>query len=240
MDTREIAPGLWRWTAAHPSWTQANDRPDGWGRFVGSIYYEPEPPGDALVLIDPLAPAADTDDAARFWAALERDVSRAALPVAILVSNRFHGRSAREIYQRFSGSVGATVHVPVGAEGRVACDPTHVFKPGDSLPGGVAPHFLDLDGPDEPEVAFHLAPHRALVFADAVLGAGGGEVRVAPPSWSGDGAARERYAAHFRPSVERLLALDPAMLLTSHGEPVLDRGRERLAAALRGPAWGET
>jgi hypothetical protein len=238
METREIAAGLWRWTAPHPSWTPANDRPDGWGRCVGSIYYEPGPEADALVLIDPLAPEAGTDDAERFWAALERDVSRAALPLAVLVSNAFHGRSAREIYQRFAGTVGVTVHVPAGAEHQVACDPTHVFRPGQSLPGGVAAHFLD--GPTEPEVAFHLAPHRALVFADAVLGAGEGEVRLAPPSWSEEGAARERFATHFRPSVERLLALDPALLLTSHGEPALDRGRERLAAALRGPAWGET
>jgi len=238
MDAREIAPGLWRWTASHPAWTPENDRPDGWGRWVGSVYYEPDPPGDALVLIDPLAPAEGTDDAASFWAALERDVSRAALPLAILVSNRFHGRSAREIYRRFAGSIGATVHVPAGAEAHVSCEPTHLFQPGDALPGGVEPHFLE--GLVEPEVAFFLRPHRALVFADALLGAGAGAVRVAPPSWGDGEAGRARYDERFRASLERLLVLDPAMLLTSHGEPALERGAERLAAALRGPAWGES
>ena len=237
MDAREIAPGLWRWTAAHPSWKPENDRPDGWGRFVGSVYYEPEAGAESLVLIDPLAPAPESEDAAPFWSALERDIVRAGLPLAILVANRFHGRSVREIYRRFAGSVGATVHVPRGAEGHVSCDPTHLFGPGEPLPGGVEAHFLE--GLVEPEVAFHIRPHRAIVFADAVLGAGNGTVRLAPPSWADGDVGRERYAARFRESVGRLLALDPVMLLPSHGEPVLEGGRERLTEALAGPAWGE-
>ncbi len=237
MDAREIAPGLWRWSAPHPDWTPDKDRPGGWGERVGSVYYEAPPPAEAVVLIDPLAPPDRTDEAERFWAALDRDVFRAGTPLAILVSNRYHGRSVRAIYRRFAGSVGATVHVPQGAEGRVACDPTHLFRAGDELPGGV--ESFAIEGLDDPEVAFFLRPHRALVLADAVLGAGGGMVRVAPASWSGGDDGGARYASRFRASLERLVGLDARALLTSHGEPVLEGGADALAAALRAPAWGD-
>jgi hypothetical protein len=36
-----------------------------------------------------------------------------------------------------------------------------------------------------------------------------------------------------------MLDLDPAIVLPSHGEPVLTGGRDALGAALDGPAWGE-
>ncbi len=68
MDVEQIAEGLWRWTARHPEW-----RPDAdWPPDVGCVYYEGP---DAVVLVDPLVPQ---DDADRFWAALDRDVERAA------------------------------------------------------------------------------------------------------------------------------------------------------------------
>jgi len=237
MDTREIAPGLWRWTAPHPDWTPENDRPGGWGERVGAVYFEAPPPAEAVVLIDPLAPPDGTADADRFWALLDRDVSRAALPLTILLSNRHHGRSARVVYRRFAGRVGAAVYVPRGAEGRVACEPTHLFDPGEPLPGAVESY--GIDGLDEPEVAFFLRPHRALVLADAVIGAGGGEVRVAPASWSAGDDGGARYRERFRASLARLVGLDANVLLPSHGEPVLALGAQALAAALRAPAWGE-
>ena len=54
MVVRELAPGLWRWTALHPEWTpeEAEDG-EGWEREVGCIYLET--PGH-IVLIDPLIP----------------------------------------------------------------------------------------------------------------------------------------------------------------------------------------
>jgi len=38
---REIAPGLWRWTAPHPAWRPGAERdsPDDWDESVGSVLY---------------------------------------------------------------------------------------------------------------------------------------------------------------------------------------------------------
>src|SRR5205823_9678765 len=62
VEVQEIATGLWRWTAWHEEWKAD----------VGCVYYES---GGSVCLIDPLVPESDAD---RFWAALDRDVARAA------------------------------------------------------------------------------------------------------------------------------------------------------------------
>ena len=86
MDVQPLRPGLWRWTAPHPDWLPEKDKPGGWAEYVGCVYFEPaENKRDAVVLIDPLAPPAGTPDAERFWRALDRDVERAGVPVAILL-----------------------------------------------------------------------------------------------------------------------------------------------------------
>ena len=59
---REIASGLWRWTARSTR---------EWKQEVGSVYWGSS---ESVVLIDPLVPTADADE---FWRALDRDVERA-------------------------------------------------------------------------------------------------------------------------------------------------------------------
>lgn len=234
MNVQKLAEGLWRWTAPHPDWTPDRGGPGGWDRMVGCIYFEAP---DAVVLVDPLAPTEGTPDAEKFWAALDRDVQRLGRPVAVLVGNGYHGRDADVVHRRYRDDVGVSVHAPAAARGKVACTPTHLFEDGALLPGGVTAHAIEaLDGG---ETAFLLPGHDALVFADAVLGAGEGRVRVAPASWAAEGtAAQEAYAARFRPSLRRLLSLRPAILLPSHGDPVLEGGETALAEALEAPAWG--
>lgn len=94
MQVQELAPGLWRWTAAHPEWTPDSD----WPEDVGCLYYEA---ADAVVLIDPLVPA---DEADRFWQALDRDVARADRRVVVLRTLHWHQRSSDEILARYSGA----------------------------------------------------------------------------------------------------------------------------------------
>ena len=82
MNVTELAPGLWRWTAPHPDWKESDD----WEQEVGCTYYEAPA---MTVLIDPLvAPERD-----RFFEALDRDVERRGLPVAILLTVPWHERS---------------------------------------------------------------------------------------------------------------------------------------------------
>jgi hypothetical protein len=239
LEVTRIADGLWRWTAPHPEWTPDKDRPDGWARMVGSVYCESRA-GEvqAVVLIDPLAPPDGSAEAGTFWAALDRDVQRAGLPVVIFVANGYHARGALEFHRRYAGRYGAEIHAHPGAVPRLGFEPTRRFGADAPSRAGVEAH--PVEGLDLGETALFVRQHRALVFADAVIGAGGGRLAVAPRSWAADGeAAGERYHQSFRASLRRLLDLDPSMVLPSHGEPVLSGGRGALAAALEAPAWGE-
>jgi len=239
MEVQPLRPGLWRWRAPHLDWRPEKDKPGGWGQMVGCVYYEPpRESADATVLFDPLAPPAGTPDAARFWEALDRDVNRTGLPVAVLLGNYFHERSAQAVYDRYREQPGAAVWASEAARGRVTCPLTRTFRAGDPLPGGV--QGFAIQGLEKSETAYYLPPHRALVFADAVIGTGGGTVRVAPVSWAEAAPEGQAlYGEKFRASLRVLVDLPVEMLLVSHGDPVLEDGHRALVAALEAPAWGE-
>ncbi|MGZ4300397.1 MAG: hypothetical protein ACXVR9_03920 [Gaiellaceae bacterium] len=95
MDVRELRPGLWRWTAAHPEWEHA----EHWGPEVGSVYAELP---DALVMVDPLVPQDEED---RFWEALDRDVERVGKPVHILLTVHWHERSVAAVLDRYKATL---------------------------------------------------------------------------------------------------------------------------------------
>ena len=233
MTVDEIRPGLWRWTVPHPAWKPEFDRPDGWGRMVGSVYAET---AAAIVLVDPLVPAAP-EDAARFFRALDRDVARAGKPLAILIASVDHGRSADAIAARYRAE-GREVRV-VGDDAirnDVSCT---IDLPFEGAPWIDDIRAVPVVGTMPGERAIVLAPWRAAVFADAVIGAGSGSVRVAPPSWGvKTPEGRARYEAHFRESLRRVASLAPEILLPSHGEPILAGGAAALAAALDAPPLG--
>lgn len=104
METQEIAPGLWRWTASHPNWRRGAD----WPEEVGCVYYEAP---DAVVLIDPLIPAGEED---AFLAHLDRDVERLGRPVVILLTCDWHRRSTDELAERYGARIGG--ELPNGLE----------------------------------------------------------------------------------------------------------------------------
>ena len=95
MDVRELRPGLWRWTAAHPEWEHA----EHWGPEVGSVYAELP---DALVMVDPLVPQDEED---RFWEALDRDVERVRKPVHVLLTVHWHERSVAAVLDRYKATL---------------------------------------------------------------------------------------------------------------------------------------
>ena len=68
----------------------------------------------------------------------------------------------------------------------------------------------------------------ALVPGDVLLGDGNGGVRMCPESWLPGTTKHGDLAGSLAP----LLELPIKRILVSHGEPVLDRGRAALAAAL--------
>jgi glyoxylase-like metal-dependent hydrolase (beta-lactamase superfamily II) len=76
------------------------------------------------------------------------------------------------------------------------------------------------------EVAFWLEEPRALVFGDAILGDQAGGLRLTPWARNAEGLERTRRA------LLPLLDLPVEVVLTAHGDPVLEGGREALARAL--------
>ena len=132
MNVTELAPGLWRWTAPHPDWKESDD----WEQEVGCTYYEAPA---MTVLIDPLvAPERD-----RFFEALDRDVERRGLPVAILLTVPWHERSSAELVERYGA--------------------------GEEAPDGVEPFAV----PEVDEMLWWLPEHATLVAGDVLVGAGG-------------------------------------------------------------------
>ena len=207
MEVTKIAAGLWRWTAWHEEWKDE----------VGCVYYEG---ADGPVLVDPLVPP---EDEARFWKALDRDVSRAGTPPHVLVTLHYHARSAGALAARYPG---ARVWAP--RRGRAAVERRDVrvtdpFRPGEPLPGGVEGYATARSS----EVVFWIPEHRAVVPGDVLLGDDGG-LRTCPDSWLPDGTD----GAALRESLRPLLDLPVERVLLSHGDPVLSGGGPALARAL--------
>lgn len=232
MDARQLAPGLWRWSTAHPSWTPESDSPTGWPEDVGSVYFEP-PGGRGVVLVDPLVPA-DPTQRTLFWSRLDKDVARRG-EVLVVVANAWHGRSAREILARYRDRPGCSVLAHGDAAADVQSELTGTFDGGVAeLPMGVRAHRLASCGGGE--VVVELPGGAGLVFADALLG-DSGEARTCPTSWSPD-AGRDTFQQRLRDELRPLLDARFERLLVSHGEPVLDDARGALERALAAPPKG--
>lgn len=148
-------------------------------------------------------PLVPDDDPITFWGALDRDVSRLGRPVVVLLTCPWHERSAAEVAHRYSASRP---------------------EPDETLPAGVEP----VPVPEVEETLFLLTEHEALVAGDVLIGDEHGGVRVMPESWMEGRTTPEEVRAVLRPLLEKPLE----RVLVSHGRPVLERGREALAAAL--------
>jgi glyoxylase-like metal-dependent hydrolase (beta-lactamase superfamily II) len=232
MDVETIRPGLWRWTAPHPDWTEKDGGPGGWARDVASFYYEA--PGH-VVLLDPQVPpdgAPDgTPDAERFWRALDRDVQRLQLPVAVLLTQGWHERSASAVYERYRTRPGASVWVPRASRNEVEGTATDTFVPGDPLPGGV--QAFGPRGPETGEVLYYIPQHAALMSGDHLVAEGDGRLRL---GWIDDEAWKQE---RLLPTLRALLDLPLEMVLLAHGRSILSGGKEALAQAIQEPAWGD-
>ena len=86
MEVEELAPGLWRWSAALGE------------EEVWCLYVETP---TATVLVDPLLP----DERERFFRALDRDLERRGLPLAIVCTRPESTPAADELSARYGAAV---------------------------------------------------------------------------------------------------------------------------------------
>jgi hypothetical protein len=215
----QLADGLWRWTARHPEW-----HPGEFGSEVASFALTA---GDETVLLDPLLPP----EPEAVLDLIERELGER---LAILITVPYHVRSSEEIRHRFRGQVETTIWGHPACRKRLSESAGfRAFEPGDELPAGASAHRIGK--PRRHEMPLHLPSHRALVFGDAVAEVDG-ELRV----WSDrrmDAEVSRFYRERFNPTLEPLLELDFDRVLVTHGQPVLQGGREQLEAALRAEPW---
>lgn len=99
-----------------------------------------------------------------------------------------------------------------------------------AVPDGV----LALPVPLAGETLYFVPAHRALIPGDVLITDGAGELSLCPASWL-DELDPPPALADVRGALRALLALDPELVLVSHGEPVLAGGWAALAHALADP-----
>lgn len=218
MSVEELAPGLWSWTAQHPDWRRGL----AWDAEVRCFYVETE---EATLVVDPLVPS---DEADRFWRALDRDVERRALPVAVLLTQAAHARSAREVAARY----GAYVWGHELARGKIGGAAFHAVRPGDAIPGATALPFDQEPGSSGTPLYF--PSQRAVAVGDAFISVDG-KLRI----WWAHGASTDEWLRErLFPSVHTWLELPVEHVLVAHGAPVRG-GADKLAAAIaRSPFHG--
>lgn len=209
-----IAPGLRAWTARHPDWRPGQ----GWDERVRCFVVETD--AETLV-IDPLV---DADD----WSAVDETVERRGAPVAIVLTQAAHARSAGEAASRYAAGIWGHEH----AREKVGGAEFHAVAHGDDVPGGA--HVLAFDEPAGGSgTPVYLPSHQAVAVGDVFISVDG-ELRV----WwtSQDDAAERWYRERYVPSVRAWLELPIERVLVAHGDEV-PGGREEIAAALDRPPF---
>jgi hypothetical protein len=137
------------------------------------------------------------------WPMLDALVRDHGKRVHVVTTLQWHRRSRPQIVERYAAQT---------SRARAA------------LPQGVEPVRL----PRTLETMVWLPGPRALVPGDRLIGGRGGGVRPCPESW----LPRGMDGAKLRSALRVLLDLPVAMVLVSHGRPLLRGGREAIARAL--------
>jgi glyoxylase-like metal-dependent hydrolase (beta-lactamase superfamily II) len=164
---------------------------------------------DLGVLLDPLAVPPDVDGVGQ-----------------VILSNRHHRRDAFEAAERF----GVPVRAPrVGLHEFAEGDPVEPYDFEEPLAGGaIVPYQVTELWPDD--CVLHIPELNALAVADTVINYD--KLRFVPDQYMDDPEAEKRG---IREGLARLAEqLEFEHLLVAHGDPIPDRGRERLRAFATG------
>jgi hypothetical protein len=212
--TGEILPGLWRFAAPHPEWTEDDGGEEGWGQVVAWWAVSTT---RGLLLIDPLLGD---------WDELDRLVSTHGGCAGVVRTIHWHQRSVAEAVARFGAPVWAldtwTMDTPP-PEKRQPLD--HGLHDQEELWDGIQAFSVERHD----EIALWLPQQAALVFGDAMLRRDNGQLRVCPDSWTQPVGGPARLHA----VLGGLTRFPVEHVLVSHGPLVLGNGLESLRAAVR-------
>jgi hypothetical protein len=204
----QILPGLWRFEAVHPEWTEEEGGEDGWEPSV-AWWALSLPRG--VVLIDPLV-----ED----WDGLDQLTESHGGCLGLVRTCHWHQRSIAEAADRYGAEVWAKRHPD---EAAAAAFDHAVRDREEPFEGLVA-----VDVERTAEIALWLPTQKAIVFGDAMLRTGAGELRVCPESWTQPAGGRARLLS----LLGQLTDLPVEHVLVSHGPLVLGDGGSALHAAL--------
>jgi hypothetical protein len=212
----EIATGIWSWER----------RPRGLraGEFGARTSYAVAVESGTL-LVDPLVQG---DDPA--LGALDDLVHGR---VRILVTMPYHTRSAEPLWRRYRG-----------AKAQIYGHPNVASRLGDAsgfeaVPGGEVDgiaRFHPIGSQPGSEQAIEIPAHRALVFGDAVVETGNGELRLWNRPLDSD-RRRRWWHERYLPTLECLAALEAEHVLVTHGQAVVGDGAAALRRALERDPW---
>jgi hypothetical protein len=154
--------------------------------------------------------------------------------VRILVSKPFHTRSAELLWRRYSR---ARARIYGHAEVATRLGDASGFEGaggGDDV-GGVA-RFHAIGSPPRSEQPIEIPALRALAFGDAVVETGDGELRVWEDPLDSD-RRRRWWRERYRPTLERLAALEPEHILLTHGRALAGQDATALRRAVERDPW---
>jgi glyoxylase-like metal-dependent hydrolase (beta-lactamase superfamily II) len=154
--------------------------------------------------------------------------------VRILVTLPFHTRSAEPLWRRYRRAKARIYGHPSVATRLGDVSGFEAVAGGDDV-DGVA-RFHPIGSPPRSEQAIEIPARRALVFGDALVETGAGELRV----WDAplDSERRRRWwHERYLPTLERLAALEVEHVLVTHGRPAVGGGPAALRRALDRDPW---
>jgi hypothetical protein len=202
METpKEIAPGLFHWTAVHPEI----------GAQVHSYYLSLE-----RVILDPLVPGPRGIE----W------LKKHGPPEHIILTSRLHSRHSAKLVAAFGCTVWANrkglFHLAPALKARA-------FDHGDTLPGGIRAVEIGVICPDESAVV--IPRGRAAAVADGVVRRGKGPLTfVSDRLLVDDLRDAPRVKRALKDAYLELAKQQWDHLLMAHGSPWMNDGRHALRA----------
>ena len=198
---QEIVSGIWIWSSF--SEEKGLD-------FNGFFVRGPE---DA-VIVDP--PPCQEDDLGL--------IKRLGKPESILITNRHHVRSSRELAAHFE----IPIRIHEADAPLIDFTPGGTFRDGDRLPAGLMAISVP-DGKSPGETALYVSWAKTLILGDALIGNPAGKLSMLP-------ASKYRDPLKARESLKRLLEYSFETILVGDGVSIPQRGKKALQEFLSRPS----